>query len=577
MSQNQTHSSARAPKPSFLRRVGRLFGIGRKLALVVNTPEPQSIGSFPRGRQLMIGNFQFNGQLVEAPGTSIWKVTSPSVGFTEELHRFTWLDDLAAVGDEVSDKLIQEWVVEWVNLYGRGKGPGWAPDLIGRRLLHLLSHMPTVIRALDAKRQKALYRSITLQANTLARTWPKTGQGLPRVEALVGLIYVGLSLEGYQGTMRLAVEALGESLADDVDNEGGIPSRCPEDLLKMLVLLSWALTALEAEDKTVSDAIWAAVERMVPTLRALRHVNGELARFHGGGRGTPGTLDKALVLTGIRTPATSGQAMGYATLVHGRSSVVIDAAAPPKGIASAKAHASTLAFELSAGNHPVVVNCGSGDAFGPDWAQACRASASHSTLSMEARSSSRTGKEVTRGGKTYIPLIQGPKRVIQQKSTSRQNSTISLSHDGYVATHGLTHLRQLSLSIDGAFLEGEDTLRAVARSHKAKFDSALDETSLQGIPYQLRFHLHPDSEAHIDLGGRAVSILLPNEDVWVFRPKTKLNLALEPSVYMDREHLKPRPAEQIVITGLATKYTQTMAWHFVRAESGDGERESPFF
>ena len=65
----------------------------------VSQPEPRTIGSFARGRQLIGGNFLFAGYLSRRPGRAIWDLPMPDPAFEEELHGFTWLDDLAAVGD----------------------------------------------------------------------------------------------------------------------------------------------------------------------------------------------------------------------------------------------------------------------------------------------------------------------------------------------------------------------------------------------------------------------------------------------------------------------------------------------
>ena len=84
----------------------------------------------------------------------------------------------------------------------------------------------------------------------------------------------------------------------------------------------------------------AAIERIAPTLRTLRHTDGGLARFHGGGRGAEGWLDHALSTSKIKTRQPDGLSMGYARLSAGRTSVIIDASAPPGGPASVNAHAS---------------------------------------------------------------------------------------------------------------------------------------------------------------------------------------------------------------------------------------------
>lgn len=134
------------------------------------------------------------------------------------------------------------------------------------------------------------------------------------------------------------------------------------------------------------------IEAMAPVLRTLRHADGSLARFHGGGRGAPGMLDTALALSGQRAQAPTDRAMGYARLSHGRTTLLLDAAPPAEGPLSIAAHASTLAFELTSGRRPLIVNCGSGRTFGDRWRRAGRATQSHSTLTLDGTSSARLGQ-----------------------------------------------------------------------------------------------------------------------------------------------------------------------------------------
>ena len=74
-------------------------------------------------------------------------------------------------------------------------------------------------------------------------------------------------------------------------------------------------------------------------------------------------------------------------------------------------------------------------------------------------------------------------------------------HDGYGRTHGLTHARTLELTFDGRGMAGEDLLVALEGADKQRFDKMMDKVSLQGIPFQVRFHLHPEVDATIDIGG----------------------------------------------------------------------------
>ena len=561
-------SHPRWPGPGTARRLRVLLAHpGRGARAFVSHPQPQAIGSYPKGRQIMAGNLLFAGALVEHPiSTSVWAVDPPSDAFANALHSFEWLEDIAAIGDTAARETAQAWTLDWIARFGTGKGPGWTPAVTGRRLVRLITHAPMLLMHMPPKSQALLFHSLSRQTLFLRREWPRGPQGLPRIEALTGLIYAGLTLEGYEPIREAALKALARTVAASVTPDGGVASRNPDELLEVFTLLGWVRSALSEGGKEPVFEIEAALQRIAPTLRALRHVDGQLARFHGGSGGAPGQLDKALVLSDIRTPAAKVQAMGYDTLHHGRTTVIVDAAAPPTGEASGAAHASTLAFELNSDGHGVIVNCGTGSAFGPDWARACRATASHSTMGLDQYSSARIGPEVIGAEGPIAPLVQAPHKVIAQKSESRKMTTLIMSHDGYVRGHGLTHLRRLALSLDGRTLTAEDSLRALTRADKAQFDRVMDATGFEGIALSLRFHLHPDTEAEVDLGGRAVSIQLPNSEVWIFRPGEGRFASLAPSVYLDPARLKPRATKQIVLSDRLVKYAATIDWTLTKAQ-----------
>ncbi|WP_102109176.1 heparinase II/III family protein [Oceaniglobus roseus] len=529
-------------------------------------PEPRTIGSFARGRQLSAGNFLFAGYLVEAPDTAIWDLPMPDLAFERELHGFTWIDDLAAVGDGAANLRAKTWTHAWITRFGRGTGPGWTPDLTGRRLIRWIHHALALLNGAESVTSEAFFRSLAQQANFLSHRWNAASPGLPRFEALVGLIYAGIALTGMDRHLVPAIKALGRECDSQIDGGGGIPTRNPEELMEVFTLLSWAAAALRETDRIPGRAHLAALERVAPALRALRHADGGLARFHGGGRGAEGWLDQALSASGIRTPRTGGLAMGFARLSHGRTSVIVDAAAPPAREASAEAHASTLAFELTSGRRPLIVNCGSGRTFGEKWRRAGRATPSHSTLAIEGYSSSRLGVAGTIMGAEAELLVDAPRDVRIEPRVSERSTGLIAGHDGYLRTHGLTHVRQLYLSYDGRGVQGEDVLATVESQDERLFDRALDATQLKGIPFKLRFHLHPDVDAEIDMGGHAVSMALKSGEIWVFRFSGDCTLSLEPSVYLERGRLAPRGTKQVVLSALAMTRATRIAWTLAKAQ-----------
>jgi uncharacterized heparinase superfamily protein len=457
-------------------------------------------------------------------------------------------------------KKAQDWTWGWIERFGRGGGPGWTPDLTGRRIIRWINHALFLLNGNDRTATEAYYRALSRQTVFLSRRWSTAAPGLPRFEALTGLIYAGLSLTGMDRHIGPARAALERECATEVDAEGGIPTRNPEELLEVFTLLTWAAQALTEAGRRPGAAHLAAIERIAPTLRALRHADGGLARFHGGGRGIEGRLDQALASSGVKPAALAGLAMGFARLSGGRTSVIADAASPPNGRASVLAHASTLAFELTSGRRPLIVSCGSGAPFGPEWRRAGRATASHSTLEIEGFSSSRLGPGVRemltdRAEVRRAELANGPAAM-----------SLSMSHDGWVATHGLTHTRLLDLSHDGRRLTGEDMLSATSPGALRRFDQMMTRTRLQGLNYALRFHLHPDVDAAVDLGGSAVSMALKSGEVWVFRFSGAAELSLDASVYLEKGRLKPRPTHQIVLAATLQRNEARIGWTLAKAQ-----------
>ncbi|OIQ32423.1 MAG: heparinase [Roseobacter sp. MedPE-SWchi] len=534
----------------------------------VSQPEPRTIGSFARGRQLVAGNLLFAGFLVESETTGLWDVNAPDAAFDAERQGFGWLDDLAAVGDIRARVKAQKWVWGWIETHGSGGGRGsalaWSPDLTGRRVIRWINHALFLLSGKDRAETEVFYQSLSQQTWFLSQRWQGASPGLPRFEALTGLIYAGLALQGREELADPAIRALALECEAQIDAGGGVPTRNPEELLEVFTLLTWAAAALHEAGRTVPAAQTAAIERIAPALRTLRHADGGLARFHGGGRGLEGCLDHALAASHVAGDHRDGLAMGYARLAARRTSVVIDAAVPPAGAASSNGHASSLAFELTSGRRPLIVNCGSGETFGLEWRRAGRATPSHSTLCLAGHSSARLATPDRTTGQEL--LVDGPKAVQVALDELADGHRFQGGHDGYLRDFGLTHARTLELSDDGRGLSGEDLLVAIEDPAKRVFSKVLDRSGTQGVEFELRLHLHPEVDSALDLGGSAVSMALKSGEIWVFRHDGSCELKLEPSVYLEKTRLKPRAAKQIVLSGRAIEYATRVRWTLSKAQ-----------
>lgn len=531
------------------------------------TTEPRSIGNPTRGRELCAGRYHFGGHVVEAGQTGLWAVeTGGDAAFEAGRQGFGWMDDLAALGSASAQARARAWTEGWLDLYGRGAGPGWTAPLAGRRLIRWLHHRRWLTgESSPGKAEDRLSRALDHHTRFLARRAMTAGAGLGRFEALCGLAIGGLTLSGHDTRAEPALRALELACRDTIGIDGGIASRNPEELLAIFELLVWTDRALSDRGRLTRPELQAAMERLAQSLRTLRHADGGLARFHGGGRGTAGGLEGALALADIRPAPVEGLAMGFARLARGRTSVIIDAAPPPTGPASRDAHAATLAFEMTSGRRPVIVNCGSGEGFGAEWARAARATASQSTLGLDGVSSARLGTEA----RTRDLLVEGPREVLNDLDLSPGPTSLVAGHDGYAQNHGLIHVRRLDLGVDGRALAGEDVLTAEGDADKRRFARALERLAKSGSPgiaYTIRFHLHPDVDARLDLGGRAVSLTLRSGEVWIFRQSSAARMSLDPSVYLEKTRATPVASLQIVLSGRATTPVTAVKWNLAKAQ-----------
>lgn len=556
------------------RRAGQWRGETR----FAHLPDPRLFGYASAGAHMVQGQLLLAGHLVQIDPEALWDCAPPDRVFANELHGFGWLDDLAALGDAQARAMGSVAVAQWIARFGRGRGPGWTAALVGRRVLRWLSQGQELIRGQPKDATDAFLCSLAQQVIFLAKRHRSSAPGLPRIETLSGLILGALHLDGFEKHAPLGLAALGRDCAVLHKAGGTVESRNPEELMEILNLLTWVREAARRSGLDVPAALNEAIVAAAPVLRLLRHGDGALARFHGGGRGAEGRLDQALSEARPLTPAPSGLQMGYARIQAGRNLVLMDAAPPATGPGSVMAHASTLAFELSSGRRPLVVSCGPGAFFGLRWHRAARHTASHSVLVIDDISSARLQEGRELSNDIPAPVIEVPSSVPWGVQRLTDAQRLEAAHDGYRKSHGLTHARLLDLTLDGRALIGEDVLSAMDAADKGVFARSLaaasERADAPGLPFALRFHLHPDVQAELDIDEQMIALTLPSGEEWMFRVEGSVELALEPSVYLEEGRLRPRDADQIVLSGRATSYETRIRWAFGKAQSTpDAQRD----
>lgn len=510
------------------RRAARAARRARPAEGFVLLPEPRLPGRFARGRRLAEGGFDLAGRSLETRDP--FGVAPPSDAFADALHGWAWLDDLAACGEPAARDAARAWLADWLRRHSAGRGPGWRADLAGRRLLRWTEHALFLTADAGEGLGTAYLAALSRHAAFVARRWHAAPPGLPRIEAVAGWLAAGLMVAGLEDHAEPAVQALAAEAGATIGPDGGIPERCPETLLWIAAHLVWSIETLARAGRPCPPELTTALARAARALRVVRHRDGGLARFHGGGAGPEGLADRVLAAAGPQ-PAAS-RAMGFERVQAGRTSLIVDAAPPPP---TARAQAALLGFELTSGRRPVVVNCGAGHDLGPDWGQAGRSPAGASTLALN----------------TAIPAAL--MAITRHRTDARDGTALMLGHEGWVPRHGLIHSRELHLSADGRALMGEDALLPAGRA-EARPALAV-----------LRFHLHPEVEVRADGGGARLH--LPSGELWLFRFEAPARLEIEPSVWLEPGRRLPRACRQLVLRARPGVAGLRIGWTLAKAQA----------
>mgnify|MGYP005839212117 CR=1 FL=1 len=516
----------------------RLRLAGRPPLKLIATPADPWPGERDAGQALLDGAMLLDGQRVDVERPDFWGRVAASPDLAATASGFAWLRDLASVHNDRRARALAESLIRgWLHRYRDWEHVVWAPAVTARRLQFWLLHAPLTLASDDLVYRSSVLTSMARQARHLMRVARDPDPGVARVETAAGLVLAGLLLPHGDDWRKRGEALLERALEETVLADGGVISRLPADVMQIMMLLITLRTAYEVRQESCPPDIQIRLDRMAPFLRALRHGDGGLAHMNGAGNEPDGLVPRILEASSARgKPVETARHTGLMRMTGRRSLVLLDVMPPVAGGARG-AHAGALAFELSEGNIRIVVNAGEGEALG----HLARMTAAHSTLVLNDTNSTVVQEPGALG--------RGIDRIDVARGETEAGLRLEAAHDGYVQRYRLLHRRILALTSDGDRLNGEDRL-----------EPAPGKTPRSGLPFAIRFHLHPGVAALPTQGGSGIVLRLPNGRGWSFR--TDGVATIEDTLVMIGG--RPRRSLQIVIAGETRSDGASLRWQFRR-------------
>ncbi|MBN9071891.1 MAG: heparinase II/III family protein [Rhizobiales bacterium] len=480
---------------------------GRTPERVLIAPPDLRLADARIAAEIYHGRYPLAGQLVESGGESPFQLPVANRGWQRSLYGFRWLRHMRAAGSDLASANARSLVADWIALQGwRMTGPAWEVDTTAKRVIAWLQHSSVVLQGADFRFYRSFLRSLAVQIRYLRSVAGEAPIGRDRMRARIALAYAALALPAPVSALRQASRQLAEELERQILPDGGHVSRNPLVIVELLADLLPLRQTYANQAEMPPPELVGAVERMLPALRFFRLGDGSLARFNGMGATIQERI--AAILRHDDTagaPLTQAPHSGYQRLALGTAVVIADTGVAPPVDVSIRAHAGCLSFEMSSGRQAIVVNSGVDTYGSADFRPLARATAAHSTATLNDTSSARFNLPPHFTRWTGSVLVDGPTKVHVQRTDRPGRQGFVASHDGYLARFGILHEREIVLSDEGRVLSGTD-------SFLGPRGSALPAGSGDGAT--VRFHLHPDVDLQWD--GTGGPVLVVAKDRWRF-------------------------------------------------------------
>jgi uncharacterized heparinase superfamily protein len=465
------------------------------------------------------GRFPLAGRLLDTQGHSPFAVELPSHEFANRLHSFSWLRHIRVTRSDERYAVARRLTDEWIATHGRRiTGIAWDPDITAQRIIAWLSHSTVILKHADVRFYKRVLKSLRMQIRYLELTARHAPDGETRLRIRIALAVATVSLSSSNGRLKQAARHLDRELDRQILGDGGHISRNPRTGLELLFdLLPLRQTYVNLGFDPPAR-LMPAIDRMYPALRFFRHQGGELALFNGATT----TLANELMAV-LRYDETAGKPfkalphLNYHRLAVRDTVMIVDTGKPLSTAMSRTAHAGALSFEMSSGKHRFIINSGAPRFAGENYRQLARATAAHSTVTVNDTSSSRIAKSSMTG-----PIFSDGISEIQVERGEMDDGSDGLigRHDGYLEPFGLIHERTLQINAQGNQIRGNDRL--------FQADGSDPPVNLQTMAV-VRFHIHPQIDVR-EVDEHEIRLVAPDGEAWVLST-TDTEIKVEDDVF----------------------------------------------
>ena len=470
---------------------------------------------------------------------SIWTNEKINEKDYKKLHSFFWLFSLDL---KSSNKITQSIILNWIENNQNYNPKNWEIDTLSKRIISWLSNSKLSYENSDQIYKEQFNKNIKKQINHLINEISRSSLVDDKMIGCSAIILTGLSFKD-EKNLNYGLNLLKKIINSSFDSEGFPKSRNIKQLifyLKYFILIrEWLKESQTEIPEYLNEIIFYLGQAFNFTWQ---NINQSLL-FNGNHITDNSDFDKYLKFHNYKFKSEANEYGGYIILKNKSVILSADIGPSPDKKFSNDYQSGSLSFEIYYKKNKLISNSGYFQNFKHQLNSISKSTATHSTLTLDNRSSCKLKKD-TDG---YLKIEKNLKILKKTVVFEKNYWKIIASHDGYIKDYGIIHERQIEFFPEANKFIGHDKL--------------LKKSNFKSSDFEIRFHFDPNAKITKTQEGKSILIELKNSG-WKFTCKKHL-IDIETGLYFGKKNSFAEN-QNIFISGVTQNEEQDVQWEIIK-------------
>ena len=470
---------------------------------------------------------------------SIWVNEKINERDYKKLHSFFWLFSLDL---KSSNKITQSIILNWIENNQNYNPKNWEIDILSKRIISWLSNSKLSYETSDTIYKEQFNKNIKKQINHLINEISRSSLVDDKMIGCSAIILTGLSFKD-EKNLNYGLNLLKKIINSSFDSGGFPKSRNIRQLifyLKYFILIrEWLKESQTEIPEYLNEIIFYLGQAYSFTWQ---NINQSLL-FNGNHIADNSDFDKYLKLHNYKFKSEANEYGGYIILKNKSVILSADIGSSPDKKFSNDYQSGSLSFEIYYKENKLISNSGYFQNFKHQLNSISKSTATHSTLTLDNRSSCKLKKDTDGYLKIEKDLKILKKTVVFEKNYWK----IMASHDGYIKDYGIIHERQIEFFPEANKFIGHDKL--------------LKKSNFKSSDFEIRFHFDPNTKITKTQEGKSILIELKNSG-WKFTCEKHL-IDIETGLYFGKKNSFTEN-QNIFISGVTQNEEQDVQWEIIK-------------